>query len=100
MPKKNHRAREMQKSAEIRSAPFVPGDQPTGVLEPGKETFDFPTALVAAQLTAILRQMHPIRPVGGNHLDAARGEGLVEAIAVVGGVTNQSGRIVGQEAGV
>jgi hypothetical protein len=100
MPQKNHRAREMQKSAEIRSAPFVPGDEPTGVLEPGKETFDFPAALVAAQLPAILRQMHPVRPVGGDHLDAARGERLVEAIAVVGGIANQSVRIVGQEARV
>ncbi len=90
----------MQKSAEIRCAPFVPGDQATGVLEPGKEPFDFPATLVAAQLTAILRQMHPIRPVGGDHLDAARGERLVEAIAVVGGIANQSGRIVRQEAGV
>ena len=100
MPKKNHRAREMQKSAEICSAPFVPGDQPTGVLEPGKEPFDFPAALVATQRTAILRQMHPIRPVGGDHLDAARRERLVEAIAVVGGIANQAGRIVGQEARV
>ena len=90
----------MQKSGEIRGAPLIAGDQWTGVLEPGEETFDFPAALIPAQWTPILREMHPIRAMGGDQLDAARGERLVEAIAVVGGVANQSGRIVWQEAGV
>lgn len=100
MPKKNNRAREMQKSGEIRGAPLIPGDQSTGVLKPGEETFDFPAALIAAQRPPILREMDPIRAVGGDQLDAARGEGLVEAIAVVGGIANQSVRIVWEEAGV
>ena len=100
MPKKNNRAARCRKPEKLRGATLIAGDQSTGVLEPGEEPFDFPAALIPAEWTPILREMHPIRAVGGNQLDAARGEGLVEAIAVVGGVTNQSGRIVGQEAGV
>src|ERR1022692_1526051 len=38
--------------------------------------------------------------MGGDQFDAAGGEGLVEAVAVVGGVPDEPLGIVGQEAGV
>lgn len=100
MPKQNNRACEMQKAAVIGGAPLIPSDESTRVLEPGKEPFDFPAPLIAAQRAPILGEVDPIRAMGGNQFDAAGGEGLVERVAVIGGVPDEPLGIVRQEAGV
>jgi hypothetical protein len=99
MPKQNDRACEMQKAAEIGGAPLIAGDESPIVLEPGKEPFDFPASLVAAQRAPVLGEVDPIRAMGGNQFDAAGGEGLVEGVAVIRGVPDEPLGIVGQEAG-
>lgn len=100
MPKENNRACEMQKADEIGGAPLIASDESPIVLQPGKEPLDFPAAFVTAQSPTILREIDPIRPMRSDQLDAAVREGLVERVAVVGGIADQPRRIVGQEAGV
>ena len=100
MPKENHRAGEVQEAGEIGGAPLIPRDESPRVLQPGKEPFDFPAALIAAEGTAILSEVDPVRPMGGDELDAARGQGLVEPIAVIGRVADEPRGIVGEEARV
>lgn len=100
MPKENHRACEMQKAREIGGVPLIPGDESSRILQPGKEAFDFPTAFIAAQGASILREVDPIGPMRRNQLDAAVGEVLVEPIAVIGGIADESRGILAQETGV
>ena len=97
MPKENHRACEVQKAGEIGGAPLIPGDEAPRVLQPGKEAFDFPAAVRAAQGTAILREVDPVRPMGRDELDPARGQRLVEPVAVIRGIPNQALGVVGEE---
>ena len=100
MPKENHRACEMQKAGEIGGAPLISGDESPGILQPGKEPFDFPAALIAAQGASILRDVHPVGPMRGDQFDAAVGEALVEPITVIGGIADEPRGIVGQKTGV
>lgn len=100
MPKQNDRACEVQKADEIGGAALIPGDESAIVLKPRKEPFDFPAALISTKRAPILREIDPIRPMRGDQLDAAGGERLVEAVAVIGRIADEPRRIVGQEAGV
>jgi len=100
MPKENQRARQVKKSGEVGGAPLIPSDESARVLEPGKEPFDFPAASVSAERATILGEIDPRRAMRGDQFDAASGERLVEAVAVIGGVTNEPLRIVAEEAGV
>ena len=70
----------------------------TKVVEPGKETFDFPAAARAPQGPPILRTDAPTT-VRRNHLDAIRlHQGVIERVAVVPAIADQSRREVGEEA--
>jgi len=100
MPKQNDRACEMEETNEIGGAPLIPGDESAIVLEPGKEPFDLPAALIPAERAAILSQVDPIGAMGRDQFDAAGGEGLVETITVIGGVADEPRGIVGEEASV
>jgi hypothetical protein len=100
MPKENHRAREVQKTGEIGGAPLIACDESARVLEPGEEPFDFPPAFVAAQRATILGEIDSRRAMRGDQFDAAGGERLVEAVAVIGGIADEPLRIVAEETGV
>ena len=100
MPKQNDRACEMEETSEIGGAPLIPGNESAIVLQPGKEPFDFPATLIATKRTPILGEMDPIRPMRGDQFDAAGGEGLVEAVAVIGRIADEPRGIVSEEAGV
>ena len=100
MPKENNRAGEVKKTGEIGSASFITRDESPRVLKPGEEPFDLPAALVAAKRTAILGEVDAIAAMRGDEFDSAVGEGLIEAVAVVGGVPDEPLGIVGEEAGV
>lgn len=100
MPKQNDGACEMQEAGEIGRMALIAGDQTSGVLEPREETFDFPAAPVSAERAAVLREIHPIRTVRRDEFDAAGGERVVQAVAVIRGVPNQPRGIVGEEARV
>jgi len=100
MPKENHRACEVQKAGEIGGAPLIPGDESPRVLQPGKEAFDFPAAFIAAQGPSILCEVDPVRPMGRDELDPARGQRLVEPVAVIRGIPDQARGVIGEEARV
>jgi hypothetical protein len=100
MPKENHRACEVQKADEIGGAPLIPGDESPRVLQPGKEAFDFPAASIAAQGPSILREVDPVGPMGRDEFDPARGQPLVEPVAVIRGVSDQARGVVGEKARV
>jgi hypothetical protein len=100
MPKQNDRAGEMQKTGEIGGTPLIPGDKSAIVLQPGKEPFDFPAALIAPKRAPILGEIDPIRPMRGDQFDTAGGKGLVEAVAVIGRIADEPRGIVSEEAGV
>ena len=100
MPQENHRACEVQKAGEIGSAPLIPSDESPRVLQPSKEPFDFPATFIAAQGPSILCEVDAVRPMGRNELDPARGQRLVEPVAVIGGIPDQALGVVGEEARV
>ena len=100
MPKENNRAGEMQKAREIGGAPLIPGDESPIVLQPGKESLDFPAPLRASEGPPILREIHAIAPVRRDQFDPAVRQRLVQPVAVVGGIADEPLRIVGKEAGV
>jgi hypothetical protein len=90
----------VKEAGEVGGASFVPGDQTARVLEPGEESFDAPPASVAAEWPTILCDVDAIAAMRGDQLDPTVGELAVEAVAVVGGVADQTERVVGQETGV
>jgi hypothetical protein len=100
MPKKNHRAGEVQKAGEIGGAAFIAGHQAPRILQPGKEAFDFPAAFIATQGPSILREVDPVRPMRRDELDPARRQRLVEPVAVIRGIPNQALGVVGEKARV
>ena len=100
MPKKNHRACEVQKAGEIGGVPLIPGDESPRVLQPGKEPFDFPAAFIAAQGASILREVDPVGPMRGDQLDAAVRQALVEPVTVIGSIADETRRIFREKTGV
>lgn len=72
----------------------LPADHQTAkVMQPGKQSFHSPTSAVAAQRTAILRRRPALSAMRCDHLDAiAFGQVLIQAVAVVGFIADQSCR--------
>ena len=68
------------------------GDQPTKVMQPGKQPFNLPTPAVAPQLPPVLRLgLSPVDFVGRDQLDAVRLlQPLIQRIAVVSAIANHS----------
>lgn len=70
---------------------FPSRDEATVVMEPGKESFDFPATASASQRTAVLGLGASVGPMRGDHLDAVGGREMrVKAIAVVAAVPDQA----------
>src|SRR4029077_8097055 len=61
------------------------------VLKPGDSAFDGPASFVASQGSTVLG-LRAIEPIGSDHLDSLSGQDLVEAVAIVSFVTNDSFR--------
>lgn len=77
---------------------FPAGDDATGVVEPGEEAFDFPAPAGAPKRPTVLgaRAASAIR---GDHLNAVRRhQRLIEAVAVVAPIADQTRGDVGDEA--
>ena len=100
MPKENHRASEVEKAGEIGGTPLIPCHESPRVLQPGKESFDFPATFIPAQGASILRAVDPVGPMRSDRLDTAVSQALGEPITVIGRITDEPCRIVGQETGV
>ena len=70
---------------------LVSGTKASEVLEPGKESLDFPAAFVASERSPILGfGLFPVGPVGRDHLDSPIiPEGFVQRVAVVSLVADE-----------
>jgi len=81
---------------------FITNHQPTEVLQPGKQSFDLPTTLVAPKCSAILRRwLATISFVRCNQFHAVRfGQLLVKLIAVIRFVTDHFFRQIVQHASI
>jgi hypothetical protein len=90
----------VKEAGEVGRASFVTGDEPPRILEPREEPLDAPPTFVASEGPAVLGEVDAIASMRRNQLDAAVGERLIEAVAVIGGIADQAERVVGQEAGV
>src|SRR4029077_6491147 len=93
MPEKDDYAGELDQSEIILSMVLVPHNQPAEVVKPSEQTFHFPAPLETPQRSTVLGLV--LRPavsfVGRNHLGTELREHLlVESVAVVGLVSNQT----------
>jgi hypothetical protein len=68
---------------------FISNDQTPEVLQPGKQSFDFPPAPVSFQPTSILSRIPSVSSMWGNDFNAVESQFCVEAVGVVGIVTDQ-----------
>lgn len=90
----------MEHGEEVFGVIFPAGDEASRVVQPSKEALDLPTATVAAQRAAILRRrIHAADIVGSDQFDAvAVAQVLIQSLAVVGPVADQSLRRLREEA--
>src|SRR6185503_14396642 len=94
-PEKDHKAGKLDKAEIVFGVVFIADDQTAKVVQPGKESFNFPTTLAAMQRTSILsRSLRlTILPMWSNHL---RPELIhyftVQCVTVVSFVANQPPR--------
>jgi len=90
----------MDHSEEVLSVVFPARDEPSRVVQPGKESLDLPAAAVAAQRTTVLRGgIHAAHVVGSDQLDAvAVAQLLIQSLTVVGPVADHFRRNFREEA--
>jgi hypothetical protein len=99
MPQQDERRGEMQHRQEVVGVPFPADDQPSIVVEPREEPFDFPASLAAPKRTAILRGDLAIAAVPRDQFDPEGVEQMpVEGIAIVPTITDQPFRERREEA--
>lgn len=80
---------------------LVTGDQTAVVLEPSEQAFDLPAPAIAPKGTTVLGSHSSARLVGSDQLDPALApQPLIQAVAVVGTVPDQSLGSVAEEAAV
>ena len=72
---------------------FPARDDAAEVVKPGEEPLDFPPSPFTAQRPAILRGRPTMGVVGRDEFDVVRrGEMLIQLVAVVGAIADQTGR--------
>ena len=76
---------------------FISNDQTPEVLQPGKEPLDFPPSSVSLQPTSILSRIPAVPTMWSNDLDSVGPEFCVEVVGVVGVITDQVLRDVGND---
>jgi hypothetical protein len=92
MPQENYEAAELEHAEEVGFVIFPAADQSAEIVEPGKESLDFPTPAVATQFAAVLGALATaVVLVGRDEPDAVfLLEALIERVAVVGAVADHS----------
>ena len=91
LAQQNLDAAEVDEAEVVFGVVLVAGEDAPEVLQPGVEAFYLPAAAVATKDSAILGGGLFASPaMGSNHLDALGGKLLIERIAVVGFVTDQT----------
>src|ERR1700758_5607867 len=95
MPQQNQRRGELQHPQKVLGVTFVSDDQTPEVLQPGKQSLDFPSSPISFQPTSILGPVLSVPTMWSNHLDAVEAKFCVQVVGVVGVITNQVPRGVG-----
>jgi len=89
MPEQDLHATQAHHAEEVLDVVLPTDDQPTKVMQPGKESFHSPTPAVAAQRATVLCGFPALSAMGCDHLDAtALGQIAVQGVTVVGFVTD------------
>src|SRR5260370_18786573 len=89
MHQQNQRRGELKHPEKVLGVTFVSYDQAREVLQPGEQSLDFPSSSVSFQPTSILSRVLSVPTMWSNHLDAVEPKFCVEAVGVVGVITNQ-----------
>lgn len=99
MPQEDDGGSQVKHGEEVFWVAFPADDDAAIVMQPGEQTFDLPTTLVASQRSAVLSEGFRTKgSVRRDHFDAeVVHQSLVQAIVVVGAVTDQPFREVGKE---
>jgi hypothetical protein len=88
----------MEKAEEVLGVVFPSVDDPAVVLEPGEQALDLPAAFVAAQRPPVPGLASARRQMRRDELDSALlAKPRVEAVAVVGPISNQTVRCMLEE---
>jgi hypothetical protein len=90
MPEQDARARQVQHPKEVLDVKFPAGDEPTGVMQPGKEALDLPATPTSPKGSAILgARAATVDAVCRDHLDAiALAQQRIEGITVVAAIAD------------
>lgn len=87
---------EQNESKKVVGVTFVARDEATKVAQPGKEAFDLPATLVAAQFASVLGTgLATIAAVGCDHLNPAFSQFGIQGVGVIGTVANQTFGCIG-----
>ena len=99
MPQKDDGGSQVNHCEEIVWVAFPADHDPAIVMQPREQAFDFPPTAVAPQRAAILGQSSGAPgTVWCNHLDAVMvHQPFIEVVTIVGAITNQPLREVGEE---
>ena len=88
MPQQDDGTAEMEETEEVVCMIFPADDEPSEVMQPGKQAFDLPSFAVAAQDAAIVKAgTGASTTVWGNQQHLVFEQFLAQRIAVVGAVT-------------
>jgi len=91
MPQQDADASELEEAEEVLGVSFVAGDQAAEVLEPGEQALDLPAPAIAAQRPAVLSLEFAALEVRSDELDPPLlAQPLIEPVAVVGAIADQS----------
>ena len=101
MPEEDSGAGQLQHAEEVLDVILPAGDQPAGVVQPSEEAFDLPATAGSTERASILGRRATAAAMPGDHLDAVSlAQDLIEGVAVVAAVADQSVWEFREEAGV
>lgn len=101
MPEEDSGAGQLQHAEEVLDVILPAGDQPAGVVQPGEESFDLPATAGSTQGAPILGRRATPSAMPGDHLDPVLlAQDVIEGVAVVAAIADQSLRELREEAGV
>jgi len=66
IPQKNDAAAEIKHPEKVLGVPFISDHEPAKVLQPGKQSFNFPAAAITSQASQILRSIFAVAAVRGD----------------------------------
>ena len=88
----------MDEAKKIFSVALPADHQAAEVVEPSEQSLHLPVPPVAAQWTTVLRELTPIGPMWRNQFNTLGAQRLLQPIAVIGRVADESGAWLDHEA--